>query len=202
MNLQDIQSKLNKNKIGIIGENSEYKKYSVMIPIVNINGEMNVIFETRAKSLRSQPGEISFPGGGIESGEDSLDAAIRETCEELNLKTSDMDVLGQMDTLVTQHNKIIYTFVCYIHDNVNIEPSLDEVDHVFYVPIKYFIETKPLISFANITTVYEGAFPLGMGQGEDYTWDVGKNKIYFYKYNDYIIWGITAKILLNLIERF
>ena len=49
--------------------------YSVLIPLIKRDNEVHILFEKRALSLKNQPGEISFPGGGIERGENSRDAA-------------------------------------------------------------------------------------------------------------------------------
>ena len=66
-----------------INGHENMKKASVLIPIINIDGSHFILFEVRSKSLRSQPSEISFPGGMIEKGESPIEACIRETCEEL-----------------------------------------------------------------------------------------------------------------------
>lgn len=56
-----------------------------------------IFFLKKGLKLKNQPGEISFPGGGIERGENSRDAAIRETCEELLLNKRDLSIIGKGD---------------------------------------------------------------------------------------------------------
>lgn len=197
-----IKETLKNRKIGIIGEDVDYRKYSVMIPLVKRNGEEYILFELRARSLNSQPGEISFPGGKIEEGEENFEAAIRETCEELGTEAGNIDLLGQFDMLITQHNKIIYPFVGQIKDEKNLSPSKDEVDHVFYVPVSFFIENEPIVKNIRILSEPEEDFPYVEGvHAKDYKWDTGKSKVYFYRYNDYIIWGLTAKIIYYFIKK-
>lgn len=200
MDLSDIKLKLNRNERKLVEQDSEYRRFSVLIPIVEIDGELNVLFQVRSKNMKRQPGEISFPGGKIEKGEDPLTASIRETCEELNVSRNNVEVLGEGNTLVTQHYKIIYSYVGKINDIGIINPSKAEVDHVFYVPIKFFMENEPVIKKARVVTIFDDDFPYEIPVNEKYNWDVGKLGIYFYKYNEYVIWGITAKILHDFVK--
>lgn len=191
---------LNKN-IRIMGENNEYRRYAVVIPIINIDGDLNVIFEVRAKNMRSQPGEISFPGGKVEKFESPKEASIRETCEELNIEGKQINIIGQMDTLITQHGKIIYPFIADIDSKVKINPSQSEVDHIFYVPLKFFMEKEPIVKRIKVISLPEEEFPYKDMEGAmGYSWDVGKQNVYFYRFKDYVIWGLTAKIIYYFIE--
>ncbi|TDT60974.1 NUDIX hydrolase [Fonticella tunisiensis] len=200
MDINIIKKRLARERIGILGENTEYTRYSVTIPIVNVGEENHVLFQVRARHLRNQPGEISFPGGKIEEGEGSLNAAIRETSEELGIKNEDIEVIGRTDILITQHNKIIYPYVGYIKDINKINPSRDEVDHVFCVPLKFFLENEPEARGIKLISEIEEEFPyLDFEKKVTYRLLPGRSKIYFYKYDDYIIWGLTAKILYHFI---
>jgi hypothetical protein len=81
------------------------------------------------------------------------------------------------------------------------EPSEKEVDHLFTVPLNFFIENEPRTQMIKITSEPEEDFPYSeIEQFGKYNWLYGKSKVYYYKYNQYIIWGITAKILHNFIE--
>lgn len=206
MDMNIIKKSLSKNsrksdRIGFIGEDEEYNKYAVAIPLVKINNELNILFQLRAKSLKSQPGEISFPGGRIEKNENSLMAAIRETCEELNIQSKSIETLGNLDFMITQHNKIIYPYVIHIEEGIKIQPSENEVDHIFYVPVQFFIDNKPIIKTIRILTEPEEEFPYShMAGAMEYKWSEGKSKVYIYKYKDYVIWGLTAKIMNHFAE--
>ncbi len=184
------------DRIGIIGEDEDFNKYAVAIPLVFINNELNVLFQVRARNLNNQPGEISFPGGKIEENENSLNAAIRETCEELNIDSNRIEILGSLDFLITQQNKIIYPYVIHIDEDTTIEPSKDEVDHIFFVPLQFFIESEPLIKTIRIYMEPEEEFPYSHMVGAmGYKWIGGRSKVYIYNYKDNIIWGMTAKIM-------
>ena len=76
--LKSIRNKFENYKPYINGfENM--KRASILVPIVKIDDSYYILFEVRSKNLRTQPNEISFPGGKIENGENPVDAAIRET---------------------------------------------------------------------------------------------------------------------------
>lgn len=75
------------------------QNFAVLIPLIKIGDEWHIIYELRAKNLKRQPGEISFPGGQVERGESFKEAAIRETVEELNIKEENISVIGELVTL-------------------------------------------------------------------------------------------------------
>lgn len=200
VDLKDIRDCYVDKNINIIAKD-ELQRFSVLIPIIEDGDEIKILFEMRAKTLRSQPGEISFPGGRIEENEDSKTAAIRETCEELGISEDNIEVIGCEGILQTYYNKLIYVYVGKINNPQKISPSEHEVEHVFQVPIKFLKENKPLIRNVKITAVPEEDFPYEETEsGKSYRLLDGKSRIYFYKYMNYNIWGLTAKILHNFIN--
>lgn len=58
--------------------------------------QWQVLYQVRSESI-SQPGEVSFPGGGVEEGETPQQAAVREAVEELNIQSEQIDILGEID---------------------------------------------------------------------------------------------------------
>lgn len=179
------------------------KRYAVLIPLVENNGQWEVIYELRAKSLKSQPGEVSFPGGRVEEGETFKDTAIRETMEELLIHIDNVKVVGELDYLVSYANFTIHCFIGIISGvNVdNIKPNKDEVDHLFTVPLEFFLNNDPDKYVLDLQTVVNEEFPYALiPNGRDYSFRIGKHHVLFYKYNDYIIWGFTAKMTKHLID--
>lgn len=188
-------------EIGIVGENDDLKSYAVTIPLVKINDAEYIVFEVRSRNL-SQPGEISLPGGRIEKNENKQDAAKRETCEELLIDGKDIEILGQADILVTQYGKIIYPFVIRINDVNKINFSNDEVEELIYVPLDFFIKTKPKIMKVKAVTQPLEEFPYNIGvPAEEYNWQSDLLNVYFYKYQSYVIWGLTAKIIHSFVNK-
>lgn len=178
-------------------------KYAVFIPLIEIDNKLEILYELRAKDLSTQPGEISFPGGAVEKGESYQEAAIRETMEELNIKRDNINLIGELDFSVTYDNTTIYCFLgTIIGLNVaEILANKDEVDHIFTVPLDFFLEEEPDIYYLNLRTDISEEFPYNLiPNGRDYNWRKGKHTVMFYHYQDYIIWGFTAKMTKELID--
>ena len=84
MNIEDIINK-SKNAIPYINGWKKMRRAAVILPLIEINNEIHLLFEVRSKKMKSQPGDICFPGGKIEENESPKSAALREASEELNL---------------------------------------------------------------------------------------------------------------------
>jgi len=194
------------NKLGQIfkGRNSKaigvFKESAVMILLTEEVGELSVVFEVRALKLRSQPGDVCMPGGKLELGENPRETAIRETMEELNLKRDQIEIIGDMDYYISPYGNIMYAFVGKLKYGP-INPNPDEVNHIFKVPLKFFLEHEPLLYKMEIGPIKQEGFPFHLiNGGKDYKFRKGYLDEYFYEYNNYIIWGFTAQIIKSFIE--
>ena len=201
-NKQKVLDRLTNHKPYINGANS-MRRSAVFIPLVRKDGEIHILFEVRASSLKHRPSEISFPGGGIEEGETPMEAAIRETQEEIGSYPEDIKIISELDLLVTPVKYIIHPFAGYLDNIDHISLNKDEVDHVFMVPLSYLLENQPKKYFNTVQVLPDQNLPFDLIPGEkNYKFENGKSQILFYKYKDYVIWGITAKILYNFLEFF
>lgn len=195
--LNRIEKTFSNRNAGILGE---LKKNAVMILLSEEEGKVNIIFEVRALNLRHQPGDICLPGGKVEKDESPKTASIRETMEELNLNRDDISFIGNMDYVVTPYNFIIYPFVARVNRN-EIFPNKDEVDHIFKVPIEFFLENSPEAYEMSLMPNLSKEFPYHLiKSGKDYKFRIGKAPQYFYKYKNYVIWGFTALIIKSFID--
>lgn len=176
-------------------------QFAVMVPLVEVDGEWNVLFEERAHHLKRQPGEICFPGGKIDLGaEDEKTAAIRETCEELGLESQYVEVIGPLNVLVSPF-QIVYPFAGRIIGYDKIRPNPDEVASVFCVPLAYLLSYTPELHFVELRVTPPEHFPFErIPNGRDYKWRTGKIPEYFYEYEGRTIWGLTARILHHFLE--
>lgn len=178
-------------------------RFSVFVPLMKIEGEICVVYELRALSLRRQPGEISFPGGKMEKGESPRYAAVRELCEELLIPSDKVQVFGETDYLITRGTSQIYSFAGLIKDIdfEDIRPNVDEVEKLFYVPLRWLMENEPKKYTMDVELIQSVDFPFELiPNGKDYKFYKGVDEILFYEYEDYVIWGFTAKITDRLIR--
>ncbi len=183
-----------------ISDLEHYKKFSVFLPLIKQQQNYHVLFEVRSDHLDKQPSEICFPGGRIEEEETKVEAAIRETCEELNIDEANIDIITQLDTVITPFNTIIYPFAGFISNYINTF-STDEVKEVFLVPLSFFIDNQPLYYKTNVNISVEEDFPFSLiPKGKNYPWAKGTYPTYFYEYEGKVIWGITARIIYHFIQ--
>ena len=176
------------------------REFSVMVLVIEEEGEEKIILEKRAMSLKSQPGDICLPGGSLEKKESPEDAALRETMEELNLEREDLDLVGPMDYFISPYGQTMYPFVAR-SKKTDFFPSFDEVDHIIKIPIRFFVDLDPLIYEVDLSSNMGEDFPYHLiEQGKNYPFRKGKYKQYFYRYGDYVIWGFTAQIIKSFID--
>ncbi len=175
----------------------------MLIPLIENKGQWEIIFELRSKYLKSQPGEVSFPGGRVEMEESFEETAVRETMEELLIQRDNIKVIGELDYLVSYSNFTIHCFLGIVSGvNVdNISPNGDEVDHLFTVPLEYFLNNEPERYELDLMTVANEEFPYSLlPNGKDYNFRRGKHIVLFYKYKEYLIWGFTARMTKHFID--
>ncbi len=180
-----------------------YKITAVLLPLVFLEGELHLLFEVRNLEMKTQPGEVCFPGGKKEDGEMPILSALRETVEELGLPENKIEIFGGIDTIVTPFNMIVHPFVgsLLIEDLEELRINPAEVDHVFTVPLRFFEENEPQIHHGENRFAFDEAFPYEkIPFGESYPWKVGRYPVHFYTYGGRVIWGITARITRNFIS--
>jgi len=175
---------------------------AVLIPLILENNQLSVLFEVRAHHMLWQPGEICFPGGRIETLDSSfLSAAVRETTEELGLSVEQIQALGSLEEVDSPIGVRIYPFVGYLTDAHLINPNPDEVSEVFTVPLEFLLATEPIIGRMERCTRPLGDFPFDLLPGYSDKWKSRKSyQVFFYKYKQYVIWGLTAQVLHNFLQ--
>jgi 8-oxo-dGTP pyrophosphatase MutT (NUDIX family) len=188
--------------LGKKGHNHLHKKRqsAVLIPLVEHQGSLSLLYEVRSLKLTHQPGEVCFPGGRMEEGEDPLMTSRRETCEELFVKEEDIEIIGEMDAFEMGNGQVIWPVVGVIHNEKGTY-SKDEVDHLFYVPIKWLFANAPAHYKLTTTTTPEENFPVELiPGGKDYAWPQVVREVSLYMFDHEVIWGVTANITSRFIQ--
>jgi 8-oxo-dGTP pyrophosphatase MutT (NUDIX family) len=153
---------------------------AVLIPLVIETDGPFLLLTRRARMLRRQPGDISFPGGAVDADESPLAAALRESREEVGLDPGDVDLLGQMDERSTITGFRITPFVGAISGPYAFEPN-DEVDELLRVPLS--VLTNP------------------EARRIEKRWFAGREReVYHYHYLEHDIWGITGQLVKDFLD--
>jgi 8-oxo-dGTP pyrophosphatase MutT (NUDIX family) len=201
MKLDSILNKLKSRTPSILGEEN-FSKYAILLPLLQKEEEIHVLFEVRSLELRRQPGEICFPGGRIDvTDTDDESAALRETMEELGLKSEDISGVFPLDVVISPFESILYPYVGLIEIPEKIRPNASEVGEIFTVPLNYFMENEPKVYYVDLKPEPKEDFPLDLiTDGQDYSWQKKQMDEFFYLYENRVIWGLTAKILAHFID--
>jgi len=197
--IKDIINKLKNNNPYISGW-KKMKRSTVAVMLLEIENKLNIVFEVRAKSMKTQPGDISFVGGGIDEGEEVEEALLREIKEEIGLDKEDYEIICPLDILVTHYNQIIHPYLGYIKEAEKIKINRDEVEELLIIPIEELLKTEP-IKVINKLEVNRDNFPYHLiNGGANYKFYQGEVETLFYLYKDKVIWGMTARMLEDFIN--
>lgn len=143
---------------------------SVLIPFLIRDGVCHVLYEIRAAKLRSQPGEICFPGGRIEEGETPLETAVREATEELCIDRTGIEIVGSLDDTIGPGAIPLFTYIGVLHDYEGTW-SRAEVDRVFTVPLDWILTHDPEIYKIRLMREMPEDFPYEyVPGGRGYRW--------------------------------
>ena len=142
LTLTDIKKTFAGRKPAAIGT---HRYFSVLVPFVEKDGQLYILYEVRAKNMASQPGEICFPGGHVEDGEDPKDCALRETFEEIGIPKDKVTLIGPGNILYGYANYTLYTYLGVVQyaDYLCAKLQKDEVDEIFLVRVSDLERIQP-----------------------------------------------------------
>ena len=172
---------------------------SVLIPLVEIDGEPGILFEERNANI-PQGGEVCFPGGHVEDGETPADAALREIAEELLLKPEQIELIAPLHVLSEARGREIHSYLGFLHGYGGTWETA-EVTRTFTVPLSWFRGNPPEIHKTSLAVAAGEDFPYELiPGGRDYPFAAGRENVYFYYTPEGVIWGLTAKLLYHFLK--
>lgn len=193
-----LKSKLEGRASGLL----EIKRHSsVLIPFVEQEGRLCLLFELRSAGI-SQPGEVCFPGGKMEAGETPVQTAVREIGEELGISPEDISYTHEYDTLIHIANMAVHTVIGILEPGAleRIRPAENEVADWFTIPVDWLMANEPYIYEYDIVQDVKD-FPYDMVESPDkYNWRKGKCTVPIWHYEGYCLWGMTARIVVQLLK--
>jgi 8-oxo-dGTP pyrophosphatase MutT (NUDIX family) len=162
-------------------EGTGVRASAVLAPLYEHDDEVYVVLTRRAQHLRSHRGEVSFPGGGQDPGEDLRATALREAFEETQLDPSTVEIIGELDHLETVTSRSFITpYVGALPGRPHLVPSPHEVEKILHVRL------LDLVAPDVFREERWGLAPLD-------------RPIYFFEVVGDTIWGATAFMLRNFL---
>ncbi len=154
---------------------------AVLIPLLQSAPDkpLRLLLTQRTAHLRDHAGQISFPGGGLNPGEDAMTGALREAREEIGLNPTCVDVFGQMPQYHTGTGFSVTPMIGFVHTPCCLVPDPGEVAEIFDVPLDFILDPR---NIRQETRYYRGAW----------------RSFLAIPWAGYYIWGATAGMLAQL----
>ena len=164
--------------------NGDARRAAVLVPILVEPEDARIVYTVRKGDLQDHAGQISFPGGSMEPGDDSLlDTALREAGEEIDLGPEMVEVIGKLEEMyIPPSNFRVTPYVGLLPPEAKLVFSPDEVEEIFTVSLEELLSPK---TFRRVVWRREG---------RDY-------EIPIFAVAGYEIWGATAAMTAALLTR-
>ena len=141
-----------------------------------------VILTHRPDDMRAHPGQVAFPGGKLDPGEDAVAAALREAHEELAINPSDIRIIGASDRFVTGTGYDVTPVLALIPPDLPLEPNPIEVASWFEAPLGFLLDPANHMP-------------------KEAQWGERVRSYIEIEWQGHRIWGVTAAIITNLSRR-
>jgi 8-oxo-dGTP pyrophosphatase MutT (NUDIX family) len=154
---------------------------AVLVPIIDHADSLTVLLTERSPLLKEHPGQISFPGGRSEDIDiDDTATALREAREEIGLNSDQVTILGNLDVCLTGTGYRVVPVVGLVAPPLKLSLDSSEVTDAFEVPLNIILDAR---NYRRDSIVTES--------GQD-------REFYVLDYQNWYIWGATARMLANL----
>lgn len=176
----------------------DFENAAVLILLHQYQGEDHLLLTKRTETVAHHKGQICFPGGVHDAGDPNLwKTALRETFEELGITPETISYIGALDPMMTPTGFMVFPFLGALTQPLAVHPSPHEIAEVFSVPLSHLLDPKNLkfvrrsLPHLDSTPKLPREFRELLSQGYDDPTFV---------YRDYEIWGVTGRILMQLVE--
>jgi len=160
----------------------EMREAAVLLPLMQHDAGLTVLFTRRTEELPEHAGQISFPGGRRDAGDTTLvDTALRETEEEIGLTRTAVTVAGYLEPHPVITGYAVVPVVGFVAPPESLQAEAGEVAEIFEVPLTHLADP------ANLTRVERFRDGIAL-------------PTYEYRYQDYVIWGATAHMLRSFLK--
>jgi len=160
------------------------RKAAVLVPLLKKENDWHILFIHRTEDTKEHSGQVAFPGGRVEYPQESLlQAALRETHEEVGLPAEKIKIIGELNPILTISNYEITPFVGVIPWPYPLSIQTQEVKHAFTIPLSWLINPDHW----EIKKRYFAPI------------DTELSVVYFNLYQGELLWGVSARIMLNFI---
>jgi 8-oxo-dGTP pyrophosphatase MutT (NUDIX family) len=157
-----------------------HRRAGVLVPLFVRDRALWIVFTRRTETVEHHRGQISFPGGAEEPGDDDLSrTALRETEEELGVRASDVVLLGRLSPMVTVTDFYVEPYVAALPQPYVFTPAENEIAEVVEAPVAALRDPA----------ILETRFLPGRDE-----------PVLFYRHGNHVIWGATARMLAELLE--
>jgi len=160
---------------------AELAPAAVLVAITD-RAEPGIHFTLRRDNMRSHAGQVAFPGGRIDPGEDAVTAALREAEEEIGLPPAAVNLWGAADPYRTITNFLVTPIIGLVPPDLMLSPHEHEVADLFEAPLSFVLDPANQV---RMSADFRGA----------------TRHYYQINWNGRRIWGATAAMLVNLTRR-
>ena len=143
--------------------------------------QFEVVFTRRSMEVPTHAGQVSLPGGRLESGESPEEGALREASEEIGIETKDVEIIGRLNELTTISGYHVTPVVGVLREPVEYRPEVGEVARVFEVPLGELLKRERWE--LHVHTRKQREVPL-----------------WYFEFDNEVIWGVTGQLLMELLE--